>query len=64
MTGIETTGYYIDPGTATTPPTLNYLTVGTTGAAATMPAFGQPLNINATNFYRERQVQLGARFRF
>lgn len=64
VTGIETTGYYIDPGTATTPPTFNYLTVGKTGAAATMPAFGQPLNINATSFYRERQVQLGARFRF
>jgi hypothetical protein len=64
VTELETTGYYIDAGTATTLPTLNYLTVGTTGTAATTPAFGQPLNINATNFYRERQVQLGARFRF
>jgi len=27
-------------------------------------AFGQPLNVNATNFYRERQIQLGFRMRF
>jgi len=27
-------------------------------------AFGQPLNINATNFYRERQIQFGLRLRF
>jgi hypothetical protein len=64
VTELETTGYYIDAGTATTPPTLNYMTLGTTGTEATTPAFGQPLNINATNFYRERQVQFGARFRF
>jgi hypothetical protein len=25
---------------------------------------GQPLNINATNFYRERQIQVGVRMRF
>jgi hypothetical protein len=27
-------------------------------------AFGQPLNINATNFFRERQIQLGLRVKF
>ncbi len=77
VTEIETTGYSIESGGSTgTLPTLCYLTVNDatggascqsgTAAAATplIPAFGRPLNINATNFYRERQVQLGARFRF
>ena len=36
---------------------------GTTQKANTT-AFGQPLNINADNFYRERQFQLGVRMRF
>jgi hypothetical protein len=73
VTEVETTGYYIEsggkpttPGAPTTPPTLNFLTGlkvnPTTGFA--VPAFGQPLNINATNFYRERQIQFGLRFRF
>lgn len=73
VTEIETTGYTISPGSpastsgaAGTLPTLNYLTglkiSATTGLA--IPAFGQPLNINASNFYRERQIQFGARLRF
>ena len=41
-------------------PTLNFLT----GLKANTTAFGQPLNINSTNFYRERQIQLGLRMRF
>ena len=60
MTELETTGYYIESGSTTSLPTLNYLT----GLKANTTAFGQPLNINATNFYRERQMQLGLRMRF
>jgi hypothetical protein len=66
VTELETTGYIIKSGTATSQPSLNFLTglkVNTrTGLAAS--AFGQPLNINATNFYRERQIQVGLRMRF
>ena len=74
---LETTGYDIESGGASgTMPTLCYLTVSpatgdpacgwTTGTvtATPLPAFGQPLNINGTNFYRERQIQLGLRLRF
>jgi hypothetical protein len=61
VTELETTGYYIESGTASgTLPTLNFLT----GLKANSTAFGQPLNINATNFYRERQIQVGVRMRF
>jgi hypothetical protein len=60
VTQIETTGYYIEPGsTSGAFPTLNFLT-----GLNNTTAFGQPLNINATNFYRERQIQLGLRMRF
>jgi hypothetical protein len=61
VTELETTGYYIEPGTLSgTLPTLNFLT----GLTPNTTAFGQPLNINGTNFYRERQIQLGVRMRF
>jgi hypothetical protein len=60
VTELETTGYYIQSGTLDTLPTLNFLT----GLKANTTAFGQPLNINATNFYRERELQLGLRMRF
>jgi len=61
VTELETTGYYIERGSSSSdPPTLNFLTGTTTGTTA----FGQPLNINATNFYRERQIQFGLRLRF
>ena len=61
VTQLETTGYYISPGSVTGSfPTLNFLT----GLKAKTTAFGQPLNINSTNFYRERQIQLGLRMRF
>ena len=63
-TQVETTGYEIQNSGAGALPTLTFLTQGTTGTAATTPAFGQPRNINGTNFYRERQIQIGARFRF
>ncbi|MGB8031784.1 MAG: carboxypeptidase regulatory-like domain-containing protein [Terracidiphilus sp.] len=73
VTEIETTGYTIEPGSPPstlgapgTYPTLTFLTglktSSTTGLP--IPAFGQPLNINANDFYRERQIQLGLRMRF
>jgi len=72
VTGLETTGYFIESGSPTSPgaagtlPTLNFLTGlkvnPTTGLAS--PAFGQPLGINTTNFYRERQIELGLRMQF
>ncbi len=76
VTELETTGYYIESGsppstlgTPGTPPTLNFLTGPVVKASGAIlhpnaTAFGQPLNINATNFYRERQIQFGLRFRF
>ncbi len=76
VTELETTGYSIEnSGTSSTLPTLCYLTINTTGTASCgtttttglgtpLPAFGQPLNINGTDFYRERQIQLGLQMRF
>jgi hypothetical protein len=70
VTELETTGYYLESGSLSgTPPTLNFLTGpvvnanGTISQANTTP-FGRPLNINATDFYRERQIQVGLRLRF
>ena len=61
VTELETTGYSIESGTVIGGlPRLNFLTGLKTGQTE----FGKPLNINATDFYRERQIQLGARFRF
>jgi hypothetical protein len=61
VTELETTGYYLEPGSANGAlPTLNFMS----GQKANSTAFGQPLNINATNFYRERQFQFGLRMRF
>ncbi len=61
VTELETTGYTIESGDSSgSLPTLNFLT----GLKTNTSAFGQPLNINATNFYRERQFQLGLRMRF
>jgi hypothetical protein len=61
VTELETTGYYIERGSsASDPPTLNFLN----GLKTDTTAFGMPLNINATNFYRERQIQFGLRMRF
>jgi hypothetical protein len=70
VTELETTGYYLEPGsTSGTLPTLNFLAGPVVGANGTIlnsnsTAFGQPLNVNATNFYRERQFQFGLRMRF
>lgn len=61
VTELETIGYTIESGTLHGGmPRLNFLTGLKTGQTE----FGQPLNINATDLYRERQVQFGARFRF
>ncbi len=61
VTELETTGYYLESETSSgAEPTLNFLT----GLKTNTTAFGQPLNINATNFYRERQFQVGIRMRF
>ena len=61
VTELETTGYSIESGTVTGGlPRLNFLTGLKTGQTE----FGKPLNINATDFYRERQIQFGARLRF
>jgi hypothetical protein len=69
VTELETTGYYIGSGTPSSLPTLNFLTGPVLEANGTIKkpnttAFGQPLSINATNFYRERQIQFGLRLRF
>jgi hypothetical protein len=77
VTELETTGYSIESGGSSgSLPTLCYLTINTTtgnancgttttfGSGTPLPAFGQPLNINATNFYRERQIQFGLRMKF
>ena len=61
VTELETVGYSIQSGSIDgAPPTLNFLTGLKTGQTE----FGQPLNVNATDFYRPRQFQFGARFRF
>jgi hypothetical protein len=73
VTELETTGYTIESGTPPSEsgtsgglPTLNFLTGLKVDpkTGLNMPAFGQPLNVNATNFYRERQLQVGVRMRF
>ena len=66
VTLLETTGYTIERGTtAGDPPTLNFLTGLTkAGLPSTIPEFGKPLDINATNFYHPREFQLGLRARF
>ncbi len=61
VTEVETVGYSIESGgTDGSLPTLNFLTGLRTGQTE----FGQPLNINGTNFYRPRQMQFGIRMRF
>ena len=61
ITELETTGYFIESGASSGGlPTLNFLN----GSKANTTAFGQPLNVNATNFYSERQLQVGLRFRY
>jgi len=60
VTELETVGYTIQSGTLDELPTLNFLTGLKTGQTE----FGQPLNVNATDFYRPRQIQFGLRFTF
>ncbi len=61
VTQLEDVGYSIESGSVNGGlPTLNYLT----GLKSGQTEFGRPLNINATEFYRQRQIQFGARMRF
>jgi len=61
VTEVETTGYYVRPGGASgSLPSLNFLT----GLKPGQIEFGLPRNINAVDFYRERQFDLGLRLRF
>ena len=66
VTLLETTGYILERGSPSgEPPTLNFLTGLTkAGLPSTLPEFGKPLDVNATNFYRPREIQLGLRARF
>ena len=76
VTELETTGYSIEnSGSSGTLPTLCYLTINTAGSASCgistltgsgipIAAFGKPLNVNAIDFYRERQIEIGLRMRF
>ncbi len=67
VTQIETTGYYIDRGTTSGgPATLNFMTGLTkSGLPSTTSAeFGKPLNVNATNFFQPREIELGVKARF
>ncbi|HEY3705523.1 MAG TPA: carboxypeptidase-like regulatory domain-containing protein [Terracidiphilus sp.] len=61
VTELETVGYYLDSGSsAASVPRLSFLT----GLKSGQTEFGQPLNVNATDYYRERQFDFGLRFRF
>jgi hypothetical protein len=61
VTELETIGYYVDSSsTAGSLPKLNFLA----GVKPGQTEFGQPLNINATDSYRERQFDFGIRIRF
>ena len=61
VTQVETSGYYLESGsTSGALPTFNFMT----GLKANTTAFGQPLNINATDFFRQRQFQFGLRVKF
>jgi hypothetical protein len=63
---LETTGYILERGSPSGDlPTLNFLTgLTSTGLPGTLPEFGKPLDVNATNFFRPREIQVGLRARF
>lgn len=61
VTQLEAIGYTISHGfTAGSLPTLNYRT----GAKSGQAEFGKSLNVNGSDFYRERQLDFGLRLRF
>jgi hypothetical protein len=61
VTELEAVGYSIESGTVEGGmPRLNFLTGIKTGQTE----FGHPLNVNATDFYRPRQIQFGVRLKF
>lgn len=60
ITSLSSIGYTLTSGTLTgTPPVLTYR-----GGSSTSTAFGQPINVNASDSYRERQIQFGLRMSF
>ncbi|MFC5861151.1 carboxypeptidase regulatory-like domain-containing protein [Acidicapsa dinghuensis] len=66
ITLLETTGYTILRGDSSgSLPTLNFLTGLTSqGLPSQIPEFGKPLDVNATDFYHPREIELGLRTRF
>lgn len=67
VTLLETTGYYVYRGAADgSNPTLNFMTgLNANGTASlTTVEFGKPLNINATDYFRPREIQVGLRAHF
>ena len=61
VTQVETVGYSIEQGTVNgAMPRLSFLT----GLKSGQTEFGKPLDVNATDLYRERQFQFGARMYF
>jgi len=57
----ETTGYYLESGsTSGGLPSLNFMS----GTKSGTTEFGQPLNVNATSSWRERQFDFGIRMHF
>ena len=67
VTLIETNGYSVYRGaTDGANATLNFMTgLNADGTASlTTVEFGKPLNVNATDYFRPREIQLGIRARF
>jgi hypothetical protein len=65
VTEVETTGYYIEPGYSGDLPTLNFMTgIATSPTDTNTTEFGKPLNVNATDYYRPRQIEFGVRLSF
>ena len=61
VTELETVGYTIESGGANgSLPTLNFLT----GIKSGQAEFGQPLNVNGSDYYRQRQIQFGVKMTF
>jgi hypothetical protein len=61
VTQLETIGYTISSGSdLNSNPKITFLD----GSKDNTTAFGQPLNVNSTNYFRERQIQFGLRLRF
>ena len=66
VTLIETTGYILDRGSVSGGPAKFTFLTGPTATSSTGGAveFGKPLDVNATNFFHQREFQVGLRARF